>query len=200
MSDECSVCCEVVYCSVFTAGTAGVRRRPADCTLAFGFMCNIGPLLIKLKLLLPLLLLLLFLLLQLACRSRHGPRLLTCAWAKPPAPQHASNLTSALNRKTVPQTCRHLCTLPMGNSYWSKACSAQAARTPLQLQQANYGGCIFAVSEAFGAALCCVAARARSAGPLAVGLTRDADCFVWCRCVVQLNVVVAVGEGWWAGG
>jgi hypothetical protein len=114
--------------------------------------------LLLLKLLLPLLLLLLFLLLQLACRSRHGPSLLKCAWANPPAPQHASNVT---NRKTVPQTFLHLCTLPMGNSDWSKACSAQAARTPLQLQQANYGGCIFAVSEAFPAALCCVAARAR---------------------------------------
>ena len=34
----------------------------------------------------------------------------------------------------------------MGNSYWSKACSAQATRTPSQLQQANYGGNIFAVS------------------------------------------------------
>ena len=37
----------------------------------------------------------------------------------------------------------------MGNSYWSKACSAQAARTPSQLQQANFGGSIFAVSDRF---------------------------------------------------
>jgi hypothetical protein len=34
----------------------------------------------------------------------------------------------------------------MGNSYWSKACSAQLTRT-LSQQQANYGGSIFAVSE-----------------------------------------------------
>jgi hypothetical protein len=37
----------------------------------------------------------------------------------------------------------------MGDSYWSKACSAQAARTPSQLQQANFGGSIFAVSDRF---------------------------------------------------
>jgi len=36
----------------------------------------------------------------------------------------------------------------MGNSYWSKACSAQATRTPSQLNQANYGGSILAVNEA----------------------------------------------------
>jgi hypothetical protein len=33
-------------------------------------------------------------------------------------------------------------------SYWSKACSAQYNRPLWQLQQADYGGIIFAVSEA----------------------------------------------------
>ena len=49
----------------------------------------------------------------------------------------------------------------MGNSYWSKACSAQTTRTPSQLQQANYGGCIFAVSEVCALLCCCSRARRR---------------------------------------
>ena len=32
------------------------------------------------------------------------------------------------------------------SSYWSKACAAQLNRPLLQLQQANYAGCIFAAS------------------------------------------------------
>jgi hypothetical protein len=137
----------LVYCAT---------RRPADCTLAFGFLCNIiGPL--------P----------PAAAPAAPLPALAAClppqAWStlakmclgKPSCASACIECDQIGSFKTVPQTCLHLCALPMGNSYWSKACSAQAARTPLQLQQANYGGCIFAVSAAFGAALCCVAARAR---------------------------------------
>jgi hypothetical protein len=49
----------------------------------------------------------------------------------------------------------------MGNSYWSKACSAQFNRPLSQLQQANYGGNIFAVSEAWALLCCCSRARRR---------------------------------------
>jgi hypothetical protein len=35
---------------------------------------------------------------------------------------------------------------PSMSSYWSKACAAQLNRPLLQLQQANYAGCIFAAS------------------------------------------------------
>jgi hypothetical protein len=70
----------------------------------------------------------------------------------------------------LPQSCLSLSILPMGNSYWSKACAAQVARTPLHLQQANYGGSIFAVSEAYAVMCCCLHARRR----LLCGLTRDA--------------------------
>ena len=41
--------------------------------------------------------------------------------------------------------------------------------------------------------MCFAAARARGA---ALGLTRVADCFVCCYCVVQWDVVFALGEGW----
>ena len=87
----------------------------------------------------------------------------------------------------------------MGNSYWSKACSAQVIRTPSQLQQANYGGSIFAVSKPYNQAHDSLTANMLVA-PLAVGLTHDADCFVWSCCVVQRDVVFALGEGWLLGG
>ena len=35
---------------------------------------------------------------------------------------------------------------------------------------------------------------------LAAGLTRAADRYVWCRCIVQRDVVFSMGEGWWVGG
>jgi hypothetical protein len=73
----------------------------------------------------------------------------------------------------------------MGNSYWPKACPAQAARTPSQLQQANFGGNIFAVSIACERFVVLLLSRAAS---LAVGLTCDADSFIRSCCAVQRDV------------
>ena len=42
--------------------------------------------------------------------------------------------------------CTALSHPPMGNSYWSKTCTAQSTRQLSQQQQANYSSSIFAVS------------------------------------------------------
>jgi hypothetical protein len=60
---------------------------------------------------------------------------------------------------------------------WSQACAAQASRPLLQLQEANYGGCIFAVRAFFLFLVC----NSRAC----VG------CVVWCGCFVQRLLVVA---------
>ena len=58
-----------------------------------------------------------------------------------------------------PMTVRHTtASVPMA-SYWSKACTAQYNRPMWQLQLANYGSCIFAVSAFSHCIMTCAAAR-----------------------------------------
>jgi len=56
-----------------------------------------------------------------------------------------SNATSSARSRTqLPGGPSHLHRIYMVN--WSQACTAQVNRPLWQLQQANYGGCLFAVS------------------------------------------------------
>ncbi len=84
---------------------------------------------------------------------------------------------------TRPPPRRLTCIAPMVN--WSQLCAAQLNRPLQQLQQANYGSSIFAVSAVVR--VCCVRA-------LRVLLMRRAGCFVRVCCGVQRDVVCAVVE------
>ena len=111
-----------------------------------------------------------------------------------------------------PQLCSPICIITMVKSYWSKACTAQYNRPHLQL--ANYGGSIFAVSEAStwhlglllcGAAAAAVLMLALNAAIAAVPhrwalVTRRAGRFICYCCDIQWRVVPALGEGFWEGG
>jgi len=70
-------------------------------------------------------------------------------------------------------------------SYWSQVCTAQRERSPLQLQQANYGSGIFAVRAL-------IHFRCRRA--LSLPLTHRAGFFVRFCCSVQWDMVCAVGQ------
>ena len=70
-------------------------------------------------------------------------------------------------------------------NYWSQVCTAQLNRPLPQLLQANYGGCIFAVSAVVR--VCCTRA-------LRVRLMHRAGCFVRVYRGVQRDVVCSVGE------
>ena len=62
------------------------------------------------------------------------------------------HLSSSARMQQLTVTSRPLLLSPMA-SYWSKACAAQYNRQ--QLQEAYYGGTIFAVSEACASMCCC---------------------------------------------
>ena len=87
---------------------------------------------------------------------------------------------------------------------WSQACAAQASRPLWQLQQANYGGSLFAVSH-FLCSKCAAAkcvcppsgvhtTQSQGTGGLC-GLTRESGRFVRAVSRVQRLVVFALGDG-----
>jgi len=121
------------------------------------------------------------------CDAQHAP----CATLFPTPelqqPQAIMQPAGARKRNhtcnTRPPPRRPTCIAPMVN--WSQLCTAQLNRPLQQLQQANYGSGIFAVSAVVR--VCCTRA-------LRVLLMRRAGCFVRGCCSVQRDVVCAVGE------
>ena len=85
---------------------------------------------------------------------------------------------------------------------WAQACATQLNRPLMQMQQANRGGNLFAVSILLCYAVAkCGGAPARTSAPRnctvygrSLPLTRDAGCFVRAGSCVQCYVVFALGD------